>query len=105
MTVDNVQAFALVELISEIDRELRRCDWPAALRDETLRKIIAALLFSADHPHWAYCYFYQMFGNMTLQQIAQLRNISKANVKRNLELKVPEEIYDLLPPLPRAKGE
>lgn len=93
------------ELMADVDDNLRRFDYPADLREEVVRKFVAALLYASDHPDWAWCYFYQMFGNMTLQQIAQLRNISKANVKRNLELKVPEEIYDLLPPLPRAKGE
>ena len=91
--------------MADVDDNLRRFDYPADLREEVVQKFMAALLYASDHPHWAYCYFYQIFGNMTLQQIAQLRNISKANVKRNLELKVPAEIYDLLPPLPRAKGE
>lgn len=93
------------ELMADIDDNLRRFDYPADLREEVVRKFVAALLYASDHPDWAWCYFYREFGRMTIQKTAQLRNISPSNVKRLLEIRVPAEIYDLLPPEPRAKGE
>lgn len=93
------------ELMADVDDNLRRFDYPADLREEVVRKFVAALLYASDHPDWAWCYFYREFGRMTIRQTAQLRNISQSNVKRLLDIRVPTEIYDLLPPEPRAKGE
>ena len=93
------------ELMADVDNNLRRFDYPADLREEVVRKFVAALLYASDHPDWAWCYFYREFGRMTIRQTAQLRNISQSNVKRLLEIRVPAELYDLLPPEPRARGE
>lgn len=102
---DNEESFMFPELMDEIDRDLRRFDWPADLRDETRRKIIALMMFSADHPDWAWVHFYTEIGRKTVGWIAITRQISQSTVRRLLTVKVPEEIYDLLPPEPRAKGE
>lgn len=102
---DNEESFALPELMDEIDRDLRRHDWIAALSDETQRKIIALMIFSAEHPDWAWVHFYTEIGRKTVGWIAATRQISQSTVRRLLTVKVPEEIYDLLPPEPRAKGE
>lgn len=105
MPGDEAKSFALPELMDEIDRDLRRFDWPADLRDETRRKIIALMMFSADHPDWAWVHFYTEIGRKTVGWIAITRQISQSTVRRLLTVKVPEEIYDLLPPEPRTKGE
>lgn len=102
---DDKDAFAPMELLEEIDRDLRRYDWPADLRDETRRKIIALMLFSADHPDWAWVHFYTEIGRKSTAWIAKIRNLAESTVRRLLKVKVPAEIYDQLPPEPRAKGE
>ena len=99
------KAFAPMELLEEIDRDLRRYDWPADLRDETRRKIIALMIFSADHPDWAWVHFYTEIGRKSTAWIAEIRKLSHSTVRRLLTVRVPAEIYDLLPPEPRAKGE
>lgn len=98
-------SFTPSELLDEIDCGLRRYDWPAVLRDETRRKIIALMIFSADHPDWAWTHFYSTIGRKSIPWIAEIRQISQSTVRRFLTVQVPEEIYDLLPPEPRAKGE
>ena len=82
------------ELMADVDDNLRRFDYPADLREEVVRKFVAALLYASDHPDWAWCYFYREFGRMTIRQTAQLRNISQSNVKRLLDIRVPTEIYE-----------
>ena len=105
MPDDDEESFTLPELLDEIDCDLRRNDWIAALSDKTQRKIIALMMFSADHADWAYVHFYTEIGRKTVGWIAETRQISQSTVRRLLNVKVPEEIYDLLPPEPRAKGE
>ncbi len=102
---DDKEAFAPTELLEDIDRDLRRYDWPADLRDETRRKIIALMLFSADHPDWAWTHFYMVIGRKSTAWIAEIRKLSQSTVRRLLTVRVPAEIYDQLPPEPRAKGE
>ena len=102
---DEAKCFTLPLLLDEIDRDLRRFDWIAALSDETQLKVIALMMFSADHPDWAWVHFYTEIGRKTVGWIAATRQISQSTVRRLLTVKVPEEIYDLLPPEPRAKGE
>ena len=99
------ESFALPELLDEIDRDLRRHDWIAALSDETQLKVIALMMFSADHPDWAWVHFYTAIGRKSIAWIAEIRKLSQSTVRRLLNVKVPAEIYDLLPPEPRAKGE
>ena len=102
---DDKEAFAPTELLEDIDRDLRRYDWPADLRDETRRKIIALMIFSADHPDWAWVHFYTEIGRKSTAWIAKIRKLSQSTVRRMLTVRVPAEIYDQLPPEPRAKGE
>ena len=105
MADDKSESFTVPELLDDIDRDLRRYDWPADLRDETRRKIIALMIFSADHPDWAWTHFYTTIGRRTVGWIAEIRKLSQSTVRRLLTVTVPAEIYDLLPPEPRAKGE
>lgn len=58
---------SLAEVLADVNADLRRCDWLAALGDETQRKIIALMLFAADHPDWAWIQFYTHLGRMTLR--------------------------------------
>ncbi len=90
---------SLTTVLADVNADLRRCDWLAALGDETQRKIIALMLFAADHPDWAWINFYTYLGRMTPPRIAELRGVSQSNVRRLLKLTVPTEIYDRLPPV------
>ena len=93
MADDESKSFTVPELLDDIDRDLRRYDWPADLRDETRRKIIALMIFSADHPDWAWTHFYTTIGRRTVGWIAEIRKLSQSTVRRLLTVTVPEDKY------------
>lgn len=63
------------------------------------RRIIALMLHAADNPDWAWVNFWAFFcPDMTVNQMASLRKISKGTVKFHLEqTELPEDAYEFIP--------
>ena len=63
------------------------------------RRIIALMLYAADHPDWAWVNFWAVFcPEMSIKQMAKLRKINSSTVLYHLKLtELPADAYEFIP--------
>ena len=63
------------------------------------RRIIALMLYAADHPDWAWVNFWAVFcPEMSIKQMAKLRKINSSTVLYHLnQTELPSDAYDFIP--------
>ena len=63
------------------------------------RRIIALMLYAADHPDWAWVNFWKAFcPEMTNKDMAMLRKIPPSTVKYHLDnVELPSDAYEFIP--------
>ena len=63
------------------------------------RRIIALMLYAADHPDWAWVNFWTAFcPDMSVRQMAALRGISRSTVQYYQKAaSLPQDAYDFIP--------
>ena len=63
------------------------------------RRIIALMLYAADHPDWAWVNFWAVFcPEMRIKQMAKLRKINSSTVLYHLnQTELPSDAYEFIP--------
>ena len=63
------------------------------------RRIVALMLYAADHPDWAWVNFWAVFcPNMSIRQMAKLRKIHPGTVSYHLkQTELPSDAYEFIP--------
>lgn len=63
------------------------------------RRIVALMLYAADHPDWAWVNFWKAFcPEMTNREMAALRKINPSTVKYHLDnVELPSDAYEFIP--------
>lgn len=63
------------------------------------RRIVALMLYAADHPDWAWVNFWKTFcPEMTNREMAALRRINPSTVKYHLDnVELPADAYEFIP--------
>ena len=63
------------------------------------RRIIALMLYAADHPDWAWVNFWAVFcPEMSIKQMAKLRKINSSTVLYHLnQTELPADAYEFIP--------
>ena len=63
------------------------------------RRIIALMLYAADHPDWAWVNFWAAFcPEMSIRQMAKLRKINSSTVSYHLnQTELPSDAYEFIP--------
>ena len=63
------------------------------------RRIIALMLYAADHPDWAWVNFWAVFcPEMSIKQMAKLRKINSSTVSYHLnQTELPADAYEFIP--------
>ena len=63
------------------------------------RRIVALMLYAADHPDWAWVNFWAVFcPEMSIRQMAKLRKINSSTVSYHLkQTNLPSDAYEFIP--------
>ena len=63
------------------------------------RRIVALMLYAADHPDWAWVNFWAVFRpEMSIRQMAKLRKIHPGTVSYHLkQTELPSDAYEFIP--------
>ena len=63
------------------------------------RRIVALMLYAADHPDWAWVNFWTVFcPEMSIKQMAKLRKINSSTVLYHLnQTELPDDAYQFIP--------
>ena len=63
------------------------------------RRIVALMLYAADHPDWAWVNFWAVFcPEMSIKQMAKLRKINSSTVLYHLnQTELPADAYEFIP--------
>ena len=63
------------------------------------RRIVALMLYAADHPDWAWVNFWAVFcPEMSIRQMAKLRKINSSTVLYHLnQTELPADAYEFIP--------
>ena len=63
------------------------------------RRIVALMLYAADHPDWAWVNFWTVFcPEMSIKQMAKLRKINSSTVLYHLnQTELPADAYEFIP--------